>query len=522
MQKYTIPFFFAILIMAGLNIVSATNRLVPSQYSTIQAAVSAAVNGDVIIVADGLYSGAGFQDLDFNGKIITLRSANGADRCSIVCSINSSEPHRFALFNSAETAQTIIDGFTIIQAYYSNGGAIVCQASSPTIQNCKFIRCRSTSSGGALYLSISRSNIFNCLFEGNEALSGQGGAVYATDSFPVISSCQFSGNFASSTGGAMQFVETSATITNCLFESNTAFFSSGGAIVLNQCTNSFIIGCTMVNNYAYFGSGIMFASSPAIVQNCILWDNISSEIDVSGTGSPSITYSNILQSAGVYPGTGNINQAPQFTDLFPHDYHLSQIAAGQAVDSPCIDRGSGASENVCFTDQYGMRCLNDMSTRYDSAPDSGVVDMGYHYPAVNAQVPTPTSPPAATPTPSECSSTKVSLWMPSVLFHEGDNCSCLAQVCNATGSELIGYPLFVVLDIYGSYYFAPSFTSYDHYLAVYPQFAQGQTTVEVLPDFNWPANVGAASGITWIGVLTNPDISAMFGESGSWTFGWDS
>ncbi|MGA1225134.1 MAG: hypothetical protein ACO31E_11280, partial [Phycisphaerales bacterium] len=51
----------------------AVDRLVPSEYATIQAAINASVNGDTVIVADGVYP----ELIRCYGKAITLRSENG-------------------------------------------------------------------------------------------------------------------------------------------------------------------------------------------------------------------------------------------------------------------------------------------------------------------------------------------------------------------------------------------------------------------------------------------------------------
>jgi hypothetical protein len=52
------------------------------------------------------------------------------------------------------------------------------------------------------------------------------------------------------------------------------------------------------------------------------------------------------------------------------DYYLSQTAAGEALDSPCVDAGSDTAANLG---------LDELTTRTDQVEDAGMVDMGYHY-----------------------------------------------------------------------------------------------------------------------------------------------
>jgi hypothetical protein len=80
-----------------------------------------------------------------------------------------------------------------------------------------------------------------------------------------------------------------------------------------------------------------------------------------------VTYSDIK---GSWPGTGNIDGDPCFVTGPEGDYYLSQIAAGQAVDSPCVDAGSRLAASL------GM---DDCTTRTDGMSDEGTVDMGFHY-----------------------------------------------------------------------------------------------------------------------------------------------
>jgi hypothetical protein len=58
--------------------------------------------------------------------------------------------------------------------------------------------------------------------------------------------------------------------------------------------------------------------------------------------------------------------------LFPNGYFLSQIMAGEAVDSPCVDAGYG-------TAYPGF-------TRTDSVDDSGTADIGFHYNLITGSV----------------------------------------------------------------------------------------------------------------------------------------
>ncbi|MHC4705218.1 MAG: hypothetical protein ACYTFQ_32110, partial [Planctomycetota bacterium] len=118
---------------------------VPSEYSTIQAAIDAAMPSDTVIVADGIYTGPGNRDIDFKGKAITVRSENGPFNCTIDCGGSSTEPHRGFRFHSGEGSTAVVSGFTITNGYGPDeaavwsdpaGGAIYCQDSDPTISRC--------------------------------------------------------------------------------------------------------------------------------------------------------------------------------------------------------------------------------------------------------------------------------------------------------------------------------------------------------------------------------------------------
>ena len=192
---------------------SAKTVLVPSEQPTIQAGIDATVNGDIVLVADGTYTGTGNRAIRYNGKTITGKSQGGAENCIIDCqgAANAFE------FRSGESASAILDGFTIKNANSNFGGAIQSNlGASPTIQNCIF-RSNSGNLGGAFFADNGSSNkIINCQFYGNSANSGGAIHLQSVGSTFSLINCVFVDNSASR-GGALYLNNGRCIITNCTF-----------------------------------------------------------------------------------------------------------------------------------------------------------------------------------------------------------------------------------------------------------------------------------------------------------------
>ena len=62
-------------------------------------------------------------------------------------------------------------------------------------------------------------------------------------------------------------------------------------------------------------------------------------------------YSNVQ---GGYEGEGNIDNDPLFVTGVADDYYLSQTAAGQAENSPCVDVGSQSAADVAVRVPSGI------------------------------------------------------------------------------------------------------------------------------------------------------------------------
>lgn len=77
--------------------------------------------------------------------------------------------------------------------------------------------------------------------------------------------------------------------------------------------------------------------------------------------------------------------------------------------------------------------------------------------------------------------------------------------------------MFVLLDVYGSYYFAPSFTSFDHYTL---DLQSGMTSQDVIPAFTWPSGAGTASGVQFYAGMTDSGMTRIIGQYDRFEFGW--
>lgn len=258
---------------------------VPLQYPTIQAAIGASSNGDTIIVLDGIHTGDGNRDIDFNNRAITLKSVNGPENCIIDCEEDEWHPHRGFYFHRGENSQSIIEGFTITGGFMEGPGAgIYCENSSPTINNCIITKNNSSgyspAYGGGIYCNNSSPTISNCIISQNRGGAGGGGIYCCNNSCPVITNCDIIGNISftpnvTGSGGGMHNDNSSPMLTNCAFSGNS---SPRGAGMCNDHSNPILTNCTFNSNSARFvedslGGGMCNEGSSPILTNCTFKGN---------------------------------------------------------------------------------------------------------------------------------------------------------------------------------------------------------------------------------------------------------
>lgn len=80
-----------------------------------------------------------------------------------------------------------------------------------------------------------------------------------------------------------------------------------------------------------------------------------------------------------------------------------------------------------------------------------------------------------------------------------------------------GIPLFVILDVWGAYYFAPSFTEWDYYTVDPSSIPRNKTVVE---GFFWPPDIGQAEGLVWWAAMLDPTFSYLVSNLDTWEFGY--
>jgi predicted outer membrane repeat protein len=370
-QMVDLLFQTAYIKESGAKIINPTAfiNLLGDNEQTIQGMIDAAENGDTVIIEPGVYTGYGNRDLDFKGKAITLSSIDPDDpnivaATVIDCQGTESEPHQGFYFHNNETADSVLDGFTITGGYETSGGAIYCNNSSPTIRNCVIVD-NYAYNGGGMRNCNSSATVMNCTFSGNYAASWGGGMTNRNSTSPIIvTNCIFTDNQAS-WGGGIRNYSSSTTLINCTFINNTARGWEGGGLSDRDGGYSTVINCTFSGNSSASRGGGIYSdeNSRSTMINSILWENSdaggadeSAQIDNDGP-TPVISYSCVQGWTGGLGGVGNMGDDPCFVDAGIGDYHL-------IADSACVDAGDNTAVTVDIDLDGNPRIIN------------GIVDMG--------------------------------------------------------------------------------------------------------------------------------------------------
>ncbi|MBN1391347.1 MAG: S8 family serine peptidase [Sedimentisphaerales bacterium] len=348
---------------------------------------------------------AGTSTAQFVGCVF---SGNSADINNVPASSDAFVSYGGAIAFE-DGADILIEQCTFSDNVAAIGGGLYWSWSDPQIKDCNFIGNLAYHGGGALSVGgkaiVTASN-----FNANEAtaIAGRGAGICFLGTNAEIVDCTISNNDANGSGGGIYISnkningeqiagENTVLVKNCLIAGNFAS-RDGGGISANWHSDPNIVNCTIVNN-AVTGTGVgtgyggglgCFYGNYTNVVNCIFRSNSAQrgpQIAI-GTGfeyfklpsTVNVSYSDV-QSGQSYVfvdedctlnwNAGNIHINPLFVTGPLGDFYLSQIAAGNLQNSPCVNTGSASAASLG---------LDNYTTRTDQKPDLETVDMGYHYP----------------------------------------------------------------------------------------------------------------------------------------------
>jgi hypothetical protein len=318
------PVAIMVLLLALTQAPSSARVLdVPEDYSTIQAAVSAAVDLDTISIASGTYRGEGNREVDLGGRDLLICSREGPENTVIDCE----QAGRAFYMDSMEHAT--IEGLTILNGMSAHfmGGGLFAQQATLIVRDCVFASCQSIG-GGAVYLLTSTVTFEDCTFIGNSDHNQGGGAIW------------FIG----------MLVHRTLTCRRCVFTGNASTWDGmGGAICLDSGGLARFSDCTVVGNTSRFTGGIYSVDCDIALTNSIVrgncgWDpDAGDDIDTPAR-TVTITCSNVnlpgIQADELVLGDGVIDVDPLFCD--PEECSVATTAGDYRLrsDSPCLPGGN--------------------------------------------------------------------------------------------------------------------------------------------------------------------------------------
>ncbi len=389
----------AALFLVTAQTASASIIRVPSEESTIGAAITSSTYGDTIIVAAGTYSGTGSHDLDFASKNLLLKSEDGPE----VTILDGSNTYRIFIAQTSEWRTTRIQGFTFRNGQRqeswgltgmvkltssawinfdnmifeggnaSNGSAFhITGGARGVFTDCVF-RNNTTTNKGAVYVESGSAEFNNCLFENNTAT--EGAAIQQSRGSVVANNCTFRDNnggvvfafwnsgftatdcvFQNNTGLAGVAVRlqnaSSLTMTNCLLTDNVATSNWTGGVIAADDGGFDLTGCTIANNTCADASNgaVDDRHDLSTITNCVIW---GTKVGMGTVRCETVSCSLIFANEGGdtnpcidLAANGNFQTDPGFCDPDNGDYRI-------ASNSPCLPAYSGACGLIGATDNGG-------------------------------------------------------------------------------------------------------------------------------------------------------------------------
>jgi len=407
MRSATARFALALALIASTAALAFAGTIVvdvggSGDYTTIQAGVDAANEGDVVLVFPGTYADEGNRDIVFGEKNITLQSRDGA-ATTILRNNDAGTEHRIFYFNdTGQDTSCVIDGFTIrggnlyglgagngggisINGLYNppspkftnliitgnyapQGGGVYVNSPgggcNPVFRNCHFDGNIANLAGGAFYCgNDGMPLIADCTFQDNNAQNQTGAGLFLSiGSDATINRCWFEGNGAGEAGGAVSIYRASPEVTNTVFHYNVASGTSrdgyGGAISCRSFCSPTFTNCTLVENSAAGEGGSIYVweGCTPTFENTIIANTLpfggsrGAAVASDGSGCATFDLCCVYSNAGGDDLCGTVIDSivanPMFCGLGSDDFTVDHA-------SPCLPDNNPGGELI---GAYGEGC----------------------------------------------------------------------------------------------------------------------------------------------------------------------
>lgn len=281
----------ALLVIAGA--VAATTIHVPGEEPTIQAGITAASDGDTVLVACDTY----YEHNISLKSGVTLMSETGDPSCVTI----DGQGNLGNVFFITSVNSCLISGFTITGGRSSFGAGVYGDGSTVTFQGCILSDNIAANGGGGMHWDDGMVTLLDCTFTGNQAEGG--GGLHVNYSSAAITGSTFSGNDAGYGGGLAFEGGPSLDVIGCTFLENSAdatdeggggAYVEGGAVQFAECDFQGNVGenggglysydsvvlfctdCTFTSNEADWGGGILTDyPSSTLLDGCDFVGNVA-------------------------------------------------------------------------------------------------------------------------------------------------------------------------------------------------------------------------------------------------------